>query len=33
MKLFSEIQNDYLVEAKYQTFNIVEAKETIKNDL
>lgn len=33
MKLFSEIQNDSLTETKYQTFNIVEGKETIKNDL
>lgn len=33
MKLFSEIQNDSLAEAKYQTFNIVEGKEAIKKDL
>lgn len=33
MKLFSEIQNDSSTEAKYQTFNFVEEKETIKNDL
>lgn len=33
MKLFSEVQNDSSTETKYQTFNIVEGKETIKNDL
>lgn len=33
MKLFSEIQNDSSAEAKYQTFNIVKGKETIKKDL
>lgn len=33
MKLFSEIQNNSSAKTKYQTFNIVKGKETIKKDL